>query len=285
MSINPNAADGKVSCSDSSAKFGTLEQAECPSSPRLERLLSTARSCRDRCRATSISAIRCPGTKYRLFLVADGFGVHVRLPGSVTPDPQTGQLVISFENLPQSPFADFNLHVFGSERGILATPTKCGTYPVKTTFIPWDGALPDQSSTEFFTISSGPGGTPCPGSTRPFSPGFSSASVSNTAGAHTPFAIEVTRPDGDQNLSGLTVKTPPGFSATLKGIPYCSDAAIITAASPAYSGLAEEANPSCSAASQIGTASAGAGAGDHPVYLPGKVYLAGPYRGRHSASW
>ena len=94
-----------------------------------------------------------------------------------------------------------------------------------------------------------------------------------------PSALELTRNDGDQNLSGLSVTTPPGFSATLAGVPYCSDAAIAVAASPGYSGLAEEANPSCPAASQIGTAVTGAGAGNHPVYVSGKVYLAGPYKG------
>src|SRR5262249_14718858 len=47
---------------------------------------------------------------------------------------------------------------------------------------------------------------------------------------------------------------------------------------PLYSGLAELAAPSCPLASQVGTAIAGAGAGSHPVYVSGKVYLAGPYK-------
>ena len=43
---------------------------------------------------------------------------------------------------PQSPFTAFNMHFFGSERGLLATPTQCGTYPVPSTFAPWDSSLP-----------------------------------------------------------------------------------------------------------------------------------------------
>ncbi len=172
------------------------------------------------------------------------------------------------------------MHFFGSERGLLATPTQCGTYPVNSTFTPWDSVLPEQTSTQFFTLDSGPERRrACPGPTRPFNPGFQAASAGNTAGAHTPFSLDLTRNDGDQNLSGLNVTTPPGFSATLAGIPYCSDAALAAAAEPSYSGLEEEANPSCPAASQIGTATTGAGAGTHPVYVPGKVYLAGPYKG------
>ena len=79
--------------------------------------------------------------------------------------------------------------------------------------------------------------------------------------------------------TGIQVTTPPGFLASLKGIPYCPEAAIAKLGSPGYTGAAEQASPACPAASQIGTAIAGAGAGTHPVYVNGKVYLAGPYKG------
>src|SRR5262249_2866659 len=83
----------------------------------------------------------------------------------------------------------------------------------------------------------------------------------------------------DQNLTGLTVSTPPGFSASLRGVPYCPQSAIDQLANPLYSGLAELSSSACPLASQVGTAVAGAGAGSHPVYVAGKVYLAGPYNG------
>jgi hypothetical protein len=188
-------------------------------------------------------------------------------------------VIVTFNNLPQSPLTEFNMHFFGAERGLLATPTQCGTYPVVSTFTPWDEALPNQTSTQFFTIDSGPGGKPCPAATRPFNPAFEATSLGNTAGAHSPFSLDLTRNDGDQNLAGLTVSTPPGFSGTLAGIPYCPDAALSAVASTGYSGLAEQLSSACPAASQVGTAVAGAGAGTRPIYVPGKVYLAGPYKG------
>jgi hypothetical protein len=89
----------------------------------------------------------------------------------------------------------------------------------------------------------------------------------------------MTRDDGDQNLVGVTVTTPPGFSGVLKGIPYCPESAIEQLRNPLYSGFAELASSSCPAASQIGVATAGAGAGSKPIYTTGKVYLAGPYKG------
>jgi hypothetical protein len=101
----------------------------------------------------------------------------------------------------------------------------------------------------------------------------------NTAGKHSPFSVQVRRNDGDQNLAGIQVKTAPGFLASIKGIPYCPEAAIAKLSSPGYLGAAEQASPACPAASQVGTAIAGAGAGTHPVYVGGKVFLAGPYKG------
>jgi hypothetical protein len=258
FSINPNAADGKTSCSDAEAHFGTEEEAHCPQFSKVGSLEIDSSALPGPLPGFVYLGQPLPGNRYRIFLAADGFATHVKLAGTVTADPVTGQLVITFPNLPQSPLTAFNMHFFGSERGLLATPTRCGTYPVTTTFTPWDETIGTQTSTQFFSLDSGPSGTPCPGPQRPFSPAFSAGVTDNAAGAHSPFLLDLTRNDGDQNLGALSVTTPPGFSATLAGIPYCSGAAIAMATSPSYSGLEEQSNPSCPAASQIGTAVTGA---------------------------
>lgn len=279
FTVNPNAADGKTACTDAQAKFGTEDESECPEFAKVGTLEIHSAVLPGMLPGAVYLGEPKTGNRYRLFLVADGFGLHVKLPGSVLPDPGTGQITVSFQDLPQTPFERFNLHFFGSERGILATPTKCGTYPVKTTFEPWNNELDDQDSIQFFTINVGPNGSPCPGAQRPFSPSFRAVSEGNTAGGFTPFAVDLRRPDGDQNAVGLSVKTPPGFSGVLKGIPYCSEAALTQLAMFDYSGIFEQTSPACSSASQIGTAIAGAGAGSKPLFVPGKVYLAGPYKG------
>lgn len=104
------------------------------------------------------------------------------------------------------------------------------------------------------------------------------ASTGNTAGAFSPFALDLARDDGHQNLAGLKVMTPPGLLASLKSIPYCPDSVISQLESPLYSGVSELTGSLCPA-SQVGTAVVGAGAGSRPLYVPGKVYLAGPYKG------
>jgi hypothetical protein len=170
------------------------------------------------------------------------------------------------------------MHFFGSERGLFATPTRCGNYAVHSTFTPWAAELPSQTSTQFFKIDSGPGGASCLSSSRPFGPVFQAASTGNTAGAYSPFSVGLIRADGEQNLTGLSVKTPPGFTANLRGIPYCSEAVLANLSGLGYSGLVEQASPSCPVASQVGTATVGSGAGTHPLYTQGKAYLAGPYK-------
>jgi hypothetical protein len=279
FSINPNAADGKTSCSDAQARFGTEEEAHCPEFSKIGSLTIDSSALPGPLPGFVYLGEPLPGNRYRVFLIANGFAVHVKLAGTVTADPLTGQLAISFRDLPQSPLTTFNMHIFGSERGPLASPTRCGTYPVSSTFTPWDASLPVVTSTQYFTIESGPEGQRCPGSTRPFSPTLRAASASRTAGTHAAFSLEMKRSDGDQNLAGLTVTTPPGFAATLRGVAYCPQSAIDLLSDPLYSGIAELAAPACPPSSQIGTAVAGAGAGDHPVYVAGKVYLAGPYEG------
>lgn len=279
FSINPNAADGKTACTNEEASIGTRLEANCPEDSKVGTATVDSSALPGPISGYVYLGNPLPGNRYRLILTANGYNVHVKLAGSVSADEGTGQLTVSFQNLPQTPFSDFNLHFFGSERGLLATPDQCGTYQVTSTFTPWDALLPEQTSAQPFNLDSGPGGSACPGPVRPFAPGFEAGVADRTSGTHAPFSLVLDRNDGDQNLTALDVGTPPGFSATLAGVSYCPESALAAAASPSASGVAQLAAPSCPSSSQIGTSTTGAGAGNHPVYLPGKVYLAGPYKG------
>jgi hypothetical protein len=278
FTVAPNLTNGKTVCTDVEAKIGSREQAQCPESSKIGTIAVESPALPAPLKGAAYLGEPKPGDRYRTLFVFDGFSLHIKLPGSILLDPQTGQITIRFANLPEAPFSRFTAHIFGSERGPLATPPDCGTYPVESKFEPWDAALPDQSATQFFVIDSGPDGTPCPPATHPFGPGFEAGTTDNTAGAHTPFTLDLSRGDAEQNLSSLTVATPPGFSATLAGVPYCPEAAIARLGDPSYLGVSELESPACPAASRVGSVTVGTGAGSHPLYVDGKVYLAGPYR-------
>ena len=279
FSLNPSAAAGKTTCSDAQSSFGTKEEAHCPELSKVGTVTIDSSALPAPINGFAYLGEPKPGDPYRLVVTANGFGVAVKLLGTIHADPETGQLVAGFADLPQTPFQKFTIHFFGAEHGLLATPTQCGQYSVTSVFTPWDAALSDQKQTQYFVLDHGPNGSACPGATRDFSPGFEAGTKSNAAGAHTSFALRITREDGQQNLDRLSVRTAPGFLATLRGVSYCPVSAIAELSSPGHTGRAELANPACPADSQIGTSDAASGAGSKPLYTSGKVYLAGPYEG------
>jgi hypothetical protein len=280
FSLDPNAADGKTVCTEAEARFHTEEPAQCPENAKVGTLSIESSALPGPIPGAIYLAEPRPNDRYRVIMTAFGYGTAVKIAGSVHADPGTGQLIVDFQNLPQTPLSEFDIHVFGSERGLLATPDHCGTYPVNTTFTPWDKEIQPQVSTQFFTLDSGPNGSPCPAGPRPFHPVVQAGAEDNTSAVHSPFSLRLTRSDGEQNFAAVNVTAPPGFSATLRGVPYCPEAALGLLGQLSYSGLAERSAPVCPAASQIGTAVTGEGAGTRPLFTPGRVYLAGPYKGQ-----
>ena len=243
FSINPSAADGKVICSDAQANIGTTLVAECPEHAKIGTTELQSSALPGPIFGYIYLGDPRPGDRWRVIVTASGFATNVKLLGSTRVDPSTGQIVTAFEDLPQTPFQEFNLHFFGSERGLFATPTQCGTYPVNARFVPWAAELSEQTSTQYFQVDSGPGGSGCPNGPRPFSPSSEAGVEDNTAGVHSPFSLQVRRNDGDQNLTGVNVTTPPGFLASIKGIPYCPPPAIAKLGSAGYTGAASRPRP------------------------------------------
>ena len=78
------------------------------------------------------------------------------------------------------------------------------------------------------------------------------------------------REDREQDISGMTVTTPPGLLGKVAQIPRCTEP--------------QASAGSCGAESEIGSTTVGAGPGPHPFYLSGNVYLTGPYKERRSDS-
>ena len=222
------------------------------------------------------------GSLLALYLVAADpeIGLKLKLAGEVTPNPVTGQLTATFEENPQLPFEDLELRFFGGAGGALRTPATCGTYTTTSSLTPWSApdSGPPASLSDAWAIERGPGGS-CASSVAqlPNSASFDAGTITPIAGAKSPLVVNLRREDGTQQFSSLTLSPPQGLVGKLAGIPYCSEGALAAAA--AKSGRAEEANPSCSQASYVGSVNASAGAGPAPYNAPGKAYLTGPYKG------
>jgi hypothetical protein len=208
-------------------------------------------------------------------------GIKVVQPLKVIPDPVTGQLKTVSEEMPQLPFSSFKLHFREGSRSPLASPPGCGTYEATAKLFPWSGTAP-VTTTSAFEIITGPGGSACPGGgLPPFKPGLFAGTRNNAGGTFSPFDVRLFRSDSEQEFTNFSIKLPPGIAGILANIPYCPEAGIAQAKARTgpHGGQEELDDPSCPAASQIGTTFAGSGVGQTLAYAPGKVYLAGPYNG------
>ena len=277
FTINPDAADGQTACTEEQARFESEGPAECPNQSKIGTFSIGSQALNGQLEGSVYIGEPKPGDQYRLFMIASGFGINAKLQGSFKPNPETGQLTAYFENLPEVPFEDFDMHLFSGERSLMATPIACTIYTVSAHFFPWNTALADQQSNQTFGLERGPHGSLCPGLIRPFKPSLFAGTSNPEAGGFSSFTLLLNREDGDQYLGKLNFTMPPGLTANLHGLTYCPEDDILAAANTL--GRTEQAEPSCPASSEIGTSNVAAGPGSHPFHAVGKIYLAGPFKG------
>lgn len=290
MVVNPSSAAGLEACSPAQVGIGTKAPSACPPGSKLATVEIE----------TPLLEEKVPGAVYlaqqgsnpfgsllAMYLVAElpERGVAVKLAGRVEADPQSGRLTVGFEDNPQLPFGSLRLRFPGGPRAALMNPPTCGAYSATARMSPWSAVDPENptpaetvSSTSTISVSTGPGGAPCP--SGGFAPQFTAGTSNPLAGSHSPFLLGVSRGDGTQELSTIAATLPDGLLATLKGVPYCPDSALAGISGAEGTAAAQLSSPACPAASQVGTVVVGAGAGSDPFYLEtGRAYLAGPYKG------
>jgi hypothetical protein len=290
MAINPSAGNGLESCSESQFGYHTAQPVSCPSASQI----GTVEIQTPSLPANSITGevyvgeplkngpgVSGTGEQFRILIYGHStrYGVNVRLRGSVYPNPTTGQLTAVVPENPQATFRNFRLHFNGGDKGVLTSPSTCGTNTTTTEFTPWSENADHNKPTANTALSSVPGGGTCPTSlgARKFAPGYSAASDSTAAAKYSPFKFHIERGDGQQEIKAVNVTLPKGLVGRLAGIPYCGEAEI--AAATASSGKAQQASPSCSSNSAVGAVVTKAGTGNAPLTLGGTAYLAGPYKG------
>ncbi len=207
------------------------------------------------------------GSLVAMYLVAEDpvSGSLVKLPGRVALNQQTGRVEATFEDNPQLPFEDAELHFFGGERAPLASSVRCGTDTTEATFTPWSGGEPVKA-TSSFQVTAGPNGSRCPGSALPFAPTLQSGTTNNNAGSFSPLTTTLSRPSGDQPVQSVVLHYPAGLSGLLSSVKLCPEA---------------QANAgTCGPESEIGETIVSVGVGGDPFTVTGgKVYITEKYEG------
>jgi hypothetical protein len=272
MTINPSAASGLAACSEAQIgwKGGSVTNftAAAPECSEASKIGSVEVS-------TPLVGGVLPGTIYLAaqnenpfhsllagYIVIDDpvTGTVVKIAGELKTDPVTGQVTGVFDENPQLPFSELKLRFFGGSRGPLATPQSCGVFTTTSDFMPWSAPQsgPDATPSSSFPISS-----KC---TDGFAPSLSAGTLSGQAGAFSPLTVTIARQDGEQHLAGVSLRTPPGLLASLKGISLCPGP--------------QASQGECPAGTQIGETTVAAGVGPNPYSVRGgRVYLTGPYNG------
>ncbi|HTR75567.1 MAG TPA: hypothetical protein VMH33_09990 [Solirubrobacterales bacterium] len=291
MTINPSEAEGLGACSEEDLGREAYDSAPnegCPETSKVGTVTAISPALSEAAEGSLYVAkpYENPfGSLIALYMVLKipARGVLVKLAGEVRPNPLTGQLTTIFDDIPQLPVSSFRLHFREGARAPLVTPAACGTYTFLSHFAPWAAPFSDVLRESSFQITSGVEHGPCPsGGTPPFHPGLLAGTQNNAAGTYSPFDIDISRKDSEQEITHFSIKLPPGVTGKLAGIPFCSDQQIAAAKArerQPHGGQEEIEHPSCPQASEVGHTLAGAGVGQVLTYVPGKVYLAGPYQG------
>ncbi len=267
LSINPSAAGGLAACTEAQIALGTNTQPSCPEASKIGSVEVSTPAVATVLQGSVYLASQNENPFHALlagYVVIDDpiTGVLVKVPGRIDPDPATGQLTVTVDEIPQLPFSDLKIHIFGGPRGPLTTPAGCGSYTTGTQLTPWSApdSGPPATPSDSFQIASG-----CP---NVFNPSFTAGTTNNQAGSFSAFTATFSRTDQDQNLQGVTVTTPPGLLGDLKGVERCPEP--------------QAAQGTCGQGSLIGHTTVGAGSGPDPFYVQGtqdQVFLTGPYKG------
>ena len=173
------------------------------------------------------------------------------------PNPSTGQLTAVFNRNPQLPFSDLNLKFFSGPLAALANPETCGTFTTTSTISAYGSATSEpvlvvqhhgvRESDAVRTVVHG---------------GHDEPDRRRVLAVH----ADVLASDTDKELSRITATLPPGLFAKIAGVHAVLE-------------RRRQRRHLCPASSQVGTATVGSGAGSHPIFLTGQVYLTGPYNG------
>ncbi len=270
--INPGQASGLGACQLSQAGIGVEGPPSCPSDSKVGQVAVETPILRNKLEG-NVYVLQSNPPDVKLLVAPEDppDGIYVKFVGDVHLNEVTGQLTTTFEKTPQLPFSALKFSFSGGAQAALATPTGCGVYTTTNDFTPWSTPfVADAFPSSSFAIEAGPGGSAC-SSPLPFTPELIAGSTTDQAGGFTAFSMLLRRADGQQRISKLQFKTPPGLLGMISHVALC--------------GEPQAATGDCPAGSQIGHTIVGAGPGPYPLFVPeagrppAPIYIGGPYEG------
>jgi hypothetical protein len=260
--ISPSAADGLGACTDAQFAYRVDAEPTCPDNAKIGTVEVTTPLLSEKMQGEVFLGQPQRGNLFRLFVVLRGPGLLFKLPGTSKPNLATGQITTTFDDNPPIPFSNFHLEFKGGPRAPLSNPSTCGRATTSASFTAWGVDTP-VASTSSFNITQKPNGQPC--GPKGFAPTLRAGLVNPAAGTAGTFVLRFARGDDDQIFRDAVVNLPQGLTGVIASVTPCADAQASAGA--------------CGEESRIGSATNSAGPGTNPFFLPGRVYLTGPYKG------
>jgi hypothetical protein len=210
-----------------------------------------------------------PANPWKLFLYIEGAGLRIKLVGNVDVS-ESGQIHNVFVNQPQVPFNRLELNLRGGDRSILANPDgppnlatpepgDCEPHDGNALLTGWadtDSAGIDKTTVSPMTVTP----TNC-ADAKPFVPSVDRAgSDPEQAGSTTTSFIEISRPDGHDDIKYLKLSLPVGAVGSLAAVPHCAFH------------LAQTGD--CPEGTKVGTVKTTVGSGNSLLTTSGSLYLA-----------
>jgi hypothetical protein len=90
------------------------------------------------------------GSSMALYIEAQDLGVLVKLAVQVTQDPDTGQLTLTFSDVPQLSFSDIGVALEGGSHALLVNPQACGLFTTTGELTPWSSGSGIKLSSSFY---------------------------------------------------------------------------------------------------------------------------------------
>ena len=215
MSANAATADGLVGCSAAQAQLGQPDPVACPAASRLGTMQIETPVLDGALRGNVFLAARESdplGSLLGLYVAA-----VIRRPGSseaagqIEADPLTvGYGVVP--ELAAVALFDFELRLKVAKRAVLVIPRRLRHLSRRRRSGRLGEPARQRRISSSFAIDQG-----C-GRRGQFTPGFEAGTRNRAAGKIFPFALRVTRPDGQQNIARVEATLPQGLLARLAGV-------------------------------------------------------------------
>jgi hypothetical protein len=210
-----------------------------------------------------------PANPWKLFLYIEGAGLRIKLVGDVDVS-ESGQIHNVFVEQPQVPFNRLELNLRGGDRSILANPDgppdlatpepgDCTPHDGRAELIGW-ADTPSQGIEKSTVSDMRVTPTNC-ADAKPFVPSVDRAgSDPEQAGSTTTSFIEISRPDGHDDIKYLKLSLPVGAVGSLAAVPHCAFH------------LAQTGD--CPEGTKVGTVKTTVGSGNSLLTTSGSLYLA-----------